>query len=105
QQQAAQKAEAARLQFNKEADANAARHVAEEAAYQAALAKREKDGHDCETRYACGDLANHYTDSPCEAGDDREKIDARYFDESSKLDACLKAVWDPSTPNNRVIKA
>ena len=104
QQQAAQKAEAARLQYNKELAAKAAADAAEEAAYQAAYAKRAKDSADCETRYACGDLANHYTGSRCEEGD-REKIEARLNDESPKLDECLKAVWDSDSPENRVIKA
>jgi hypothetical protein len=98
QQQAAQKAAAA-ARVKADFDAGLAKALAkEEVEYQAALAKREKDGADCETLYWCGDQAHWYTGSRCEKNNDN-------LEESTKLDACLKAVWDPSTPNNRVIKA
>ena len=103
QQQAAQKAEAARLQYNKELAAKVAADAAEEAAYQAAYAKRAKDSADCEARYWCGDDTNRYTGSRCDT-------EARYdnndnLKDSTKLDACLKAVWDDDTPENRMIEA
>lgn len=111
QQQAAQKAEAVQIQHNKEAAAKEAADVAEETAYQAALAKREQRIADCKASYPNGEQYIYpgkdypVTKEVLEDGETRRPNPRYSLNDGETRRECEHAAYNDDSPENRTIKA